>query len=93
MQLLRIARSDPDLADPEAAVAAAKKAVALTNGEDPAMLKTLALAFAENDEPEEAVKVCEKALKLISKQEQPDAQLKDDLEASLRRFKRAVENQ
>jgi len=46
-----------------------------------------------DDEYEDAVTTCEKALKLIEKQEQPDAQLKADLEAWLRRFKRASENQ
>ena len=71
----------------------AKKAVALTKGLDARMLQTLALALGEDDEPKEAVAACETALKVISKQEQPDAQLKADLEASLRRFKRALGNQ
>ena len=57
-----------------------------------ALLRTLALAQAENDEHEEAIRACEKALKLIEKQEQPDAQLKDDLER-VRRIKQALKNQ
>ena len=41
----------------------------------------------------EAVTVCEKALKLITQQDEPDTQLKANLESSLRRYKRAAGNQ
>ena len=46
-----------------------------------------------DDEYEDAAAACEKALKLIQKQEQPDAQLKADLERALKRYKRASGNQ
>ena len=90
LTLLRSGRSNPDLLDPEAAVAAARKAVAFTKEQDPKMLQTLALALGADDQHEEAVKACEKALKLIQK---PDAQLKADIERALKRFKRAARNQ
>ncbi len=46
-----------------------------------------------DDEYEDAIIACETALKLIEKQEQPDDQLKADLEASLRKFKRVAGKQ
>ncbi len=88
MQLLDIGNRDPDLANPEAAVAAAKKAVALTKEQDPKLLKTLARALGAADQREAAIRACEKALTLIEKQDEPDAQLKADLEESLRRYNR-----
>ncbi len=92
-RVLDAGRREPDLTDPAEALAAARHAVELTKEQDPKMLNTLALALHANEEHEEAVSTCEEALKLVEKQERPDAQLKADLEASLRRFKRAAGNQ
>ena len=91
--LLRAGRRDSDLADPDAAVAAARKAVALTEDQDPVMLHVLGLALAAEERHEEAVIACNKALKLIEKQDEPDEKLRADIEASLRRYERAAGNQ
>ena len=91
--LLRAGRQDAELGAPPRAIAAARKAVQLTENSNPKMLNTLALALAENDEHEEAITACEKALKLIEKQEQPDDDLKADLGRALKRYKRASGNQ
>ena len=92
-ELLRIARRDLDLADPEAIITAARKAVELTKEQNAKMLRTLVLALGYGDEPEEAVKVAKKALKLMEQQENPDDQLKSDIERALKRFQRAAGNQ
>ena len=72
--------------DLDAALKAAQKANRLTEGKDPSILDTLALALFENGNVEEAVKTQQKAVDLTS--DYPEAQ--QELKERLKRYKDAL---
>lgn len=81
--MTRVQEANRDL---EAALKAAQKANQLTEGKDPSILDTLALALFENGNIEEAVKTQQKAVDLVS--DYPEAQ--QELKERLDRYKAAL---
>lgn len=79
--------ADEPQRDNPTALKAAEKANTQTNGENPMVLDTYALALFENDQVAEAVKVQEKAIALTSGNEQMQA----ELTKRLNMFKQALE--
>src|SRR5262249_54899875 len=74
-----------DLRDASAALRSSQKAVAITNGTDPAMLDLLARALAANQNLTEAIATEEKALALLPAGTQSD--LRSEIEGNLKRFR------
>ena len=74
---------DPKVRDPAEAVALAQRACELTQSQDPAMLDTLAAAFAAAGRFDEAVQTAEQALKLAgaAKQQGLVGRIKNRLES------------
>jgi non-specific serine/threonine protein kinase/serine/threonine-protein kinase len=80
----------PDLRNAPAALRSAQKAVAITNGSDPAMLDLLARALALNKNLAAAIQVEQKALALLPPGGQSD--LRAEIETNLRRFQSKIAN-
>jgi tetratricopeptide (TPR) repeat protein len=80
----------PDLRDPSAALPYAKQAVSASREKDPAILKTLALAYFLTGDREQAVVTMQKAIALLPPRTSADARtpLRRELEAQLARFSR-----
>jgi eukaryotic-like serine/threonine-protein kinase len=75
-----------ELRNPGEALLYARKAVAITNASDPAMLDTLARAQAANNDPAGATETEHKALALVSSGQ---SDLRKELEDNLARFERS----
>jgi non-specific serine/threonine protein kinase/serine/threonine-protein kinase len=76
-----------ELRNPTEALLYARKAVAITNGSDPAMLDTLARAQDANNDHASAIETEQKALALLSTGGQSD--LRAEIESNLARFERS----
>ncbi len=77
-----------DLRDAAAAMRAARKAVAITNESDPAMLDLLARAQAVNHDYPAAVETEQKALALLPRGSQSD--VRSEMESNLARFRSKI---
>jgi tetratricopeptide (TPR) repeat protein len=75
-----------ELRDPAEALRYARKAVAITNGSDPAMLDTLARAQAASNDPAAAMETEQKALALVGAGQ---SDLRTEIENNLARFERS----
>jgi hypothetical protein len=75
------------LRDPASALLYAKRAVELSQGNDPAILDTLAWAYHLTGDQALAITTEERALALLA----PDASLRRGFEANLARFKAAAQ--
>ncbi len=75
------------LRDPASALLYAKRAVELSQGNDPAILDTLAWAYHSTGDQAQAIMTEERALALLA----PDAPLRREFEANLARFKTAAQ--
>jgi tetratricopeptide (TPR) repeat protein len=82
---IRVTTPFADLRDAAAALRCAQKAVAITNGTDPAMLDLLARAMAASENFTGAVETEQKALALLPAGSQSD--LRSEIEANLARFR------
>ncbi len=76
---------DPNVHDPDTAIAFAKHAAELTNYNDPAILEILAQSYAANNQHDLAVKTIEDAISLLAAE--PNSQFVNYLREQLQRYK------
>ena len=84
--LLKIGRRDEELSDPQGAIAAARKAVGLSEGREVRMLRTLALALEMAGEKEEALEVAERGLGVIAGGGEAEGEVRESLEGAVERL-------
>ena len=89
-QILSMPNIDEAQRDTEIALKAATKANTETNGEDPMILDTYALALFQNDKIAEAITAQQKAITLAAGNEQMQADMKIRLEEFQAALKSAI---
>jgi tetratricopeptide (TPR) repeat protein len=82
-------KGDASIRDPKEALPLARKAVELTRRKDAAILDTLAVALAANNEFKEAVDVQEEILKLMNGKDVPGMTVAE-AEAAIDRYRKAL---